>query len=280
MFLVLVACGGNNTSPLAGDGSGSAQVTSIPLAKSMGELSSVERKQLCLDFVAHQKKIAPSDDDQRKQKCAFEAAFGAVQVAGTDDAGAQAACKKSRDECIAKKEPVEKPEMNCNDEQVIAKMAECPTLTVAEMAGCVEDMGVVMKKFVSADLCSTLKAGDNNAITKVLETLQSPKCKALETKCQPAKLKPEEAAKLNVETVTALGKFSTQMCACKDKACSDAVQLALQDWSGEMQKKAPDLQPDPDSVRQANEHMAKYTECMTKLSAGAGSAKTGSGSAK
>lgn len=282
LLVLLVACGGGSSSPLAGSaGSGSgtsSELTAVAPAKTVGQLTKDERKQLCLDFVAFQKKTAASDDDQRKQTCAFEAAFTALQTPETDTAAVQAACKKSRDECIAKQAPVDKPEMDCNSEDNLAKMAECPSITVAEMTGCVQDMSAVMKKFIATDLCATIEAGKPDSLTKILDTLQSASCKALETKCKPTPPSKEEAAKLNAETVRALGEFSAKMCACKDTACAEGVQTALQAWSGEMQRKAPELQPDAESMKQAGEHMTKFADCQAKL-AGAGSDATGSGSA-
>ncbi len=64
-----------------------------------------------------------------------------------------------------------------------------------------------------------------------------------------------------------MGKFSKQMCECKDKACADKVNEDMSKWGMEMAKSAGsyDERPDPDMARRSAEIMTRYTECMTKL---------------
>lgn len=268
LIVVLAACGGGSSSPLAGE-----QITSIASTKKIGELSRADQQRLCEDFKRFQDKVAPSDDDQRKMKCTFEAAFASLQSA--DDRAAQTACRVTRDECIAKKEPVEKPQMDCTSSEVLAKMAECPELTIAEMTECVKDMGDVMKKFATVDLCGSLKANSNESISKFFDQMKSAKCEALEARCKPAK---DQAAgdKFHAEALSKVEAFQREMCACKDKACADRVNQAFKTWGTEASKSAPEAKPDPAVAKQTTELVIKYTECLTTLEVAA----EGSGSAK
>jgi hypothetical protein len=56
--------------------------------------------------------------------------------------------------------------------------------------------------------------------------------------------------------------FKTEMCACKDKACADAVQKKVTDWSNAQPKPKEGEKPKADPKMEAT--MKAYTECMMK----------------
>jgi hypothetical protein len=273
LVILVAACSGNSTSPLVGSDD---QLTSLAPAKKMSELSRAEKQRLCEDFKTFQVRRSPSEDDQRKQKCAFQAAAEATQA--TDDPAALAACKISRDECIKRKEPVEKPNMDCNSDEVLNNMAQCPAITIGDMSECVKDMAEVMKKFAAVDLCASVKAGDQKALEKVFDQIKSAKCDALEARCKPS---PADAAKLHAEALEKIESFKQKMCECKSTTCAQNVNEALQKWGGEWAAKTRDAKADDATAKKASELMVGYTECMTKVmtaDAGSGSAGSGSGS--
>lgn len=70
--------------------------------------------------------------------------------------------------------------------------------------------------------------------------------------------------------------FSSRMCACKDKACADAVNDDYTKWGTEMAKHARrddgHDKPDPKVIERMTEAATRYAECYTKLAmAAAGS---------
>ena len=102
LVLFLVACGSSSNS------GGGDKLTSIADTKTMGELTDVEKKQLCEDFKAFQKKMRPTDDEMLRMTCQAKAAMASMgDTASADDTALRASCKKELDACIAKKEAMQ-----------------------------------------------------------------------------------------------------------------------------------------------------------------------------
>jgi hypothetical protein len=261
--VILAACGGGGGSALDDKHD---KLTSLADTKKMGELSKVEKKQLCEDFKAYQKKTKPSEDETLRMACNAKAALSTMSSEAKDDAGIQAACKKERDACIAKKEKAEEKELDCASEDFLGKMGECKDLTVAEITDCVKDMSTVMKKFSTEDLCSTVKAGDKETVTRIFEKMKSSKCELLETKCQAgAGSGGQMDDKLAEEALVKVKEYSAKMCACKDKGCATQISEAMNKWGEEMAAKNPNVRPGPEMTKKLTEAATEYAACMSKL---------------
>ena len=83
------------------------------------------------------------------------------------------------------------------------------------------------------------------------------------------------------EAMAKMGEFKDQMCACKDKACADKVQDAMNKWSAENAKNAGDKQEKPDdkTMKEMQDVGTKYGECMAKAMGGGDMGGGGGGSA-
>ena len=68
------------------------------------------------------------------------------------------------------------------------------------------------------------------------------------------------------DAMAKMESFQSQMCACADKACADKVQDEMTKWAADAAKMAKPDESDPEMAKKSGEVMAKYTECMTKLS--------------
>jgi hypothetical protein len=94
----------------------------------------------------------------------------------------------------------------------------------------------------------------------------------------PAESKPVEPAKPCTTISCALPvieKYATEMCACADKTCAEAVNNRFTQWGAEMAKhsKGTDVQPTPEEVQTLTTHVTRYSECYANLSLeGTGSA--------
>ncbi len=264
IVFVLAACGSKG---------GGDKLTSLGDTKKMGELSKEEKKQLCEDFKAYQKKTKPSDEETLKMACNAKAAISTMSSPATDDVGVQAACKKELESCIAKKEKSEEKELDCSSEDFLGKMGECKEITVGEITDCVKDMASVMKKFAGEDLCSGMKAGDKDAITKIFDKMKSTRCEALETKCKGTDKAADPANagggqmddKLAEEALVKVKEYTGKMCACKDKACASEVSGAMNKWGEEMAAKNPNVKPSPAMTKKLTDAATEYAACMTKL---------------
>jgi hypothetical protein len=78
------------------------------------------------------------------------------------------------------------------------------------------------------------------------------------------------------EMLAKMTMFKDRTCACKDKACADAVQEEMTRWSTEQAKAAPNMgKVDEAAVKQMTAIMEAYTKCMTAVMiASAGSVPT------
>ena len=238
----------------------------------MGELSAEEKKQLCEDFKAYQKKVKPNEDETLRMTCLAKGVLSTAGYPAKDDADVRGACKKAADECIAKKEKMPEAELDCNSPNFIAKMSECKDLTIGEVSDCVKDMGGVMKSFAAMDHCSALKAGDADAAMKMFGKMKSPKCEAIETKCMgkagptvEPKTTGVPSEKVEKETIAGLTDFKTKMCACKDKACGETVRAEMSAWGERMAKEHTDFKPSAAATTQVTDLVNDYTNCMLKV---------------
>jgi len=68
------------------------------------------------------------------------------------------------------------------------------------------------------------------------------------------------------DAMAKMESFEKQMCECKDKACADKVQDEMTKWAADASKMAKSDESDPEMAKKSGEVMAKYTECMTKVS--------------
>jgi len=268
--VVLAACGGGGGSALDDRND---KLTSLGDTKKMGELTKEQKKQLCEDFKAYQKKTKPSDAETLKMACNAKAAISTMSSEAKDDASVQAACKKELEACIAKKEKSEEKELDCSSEDFLGKMGECKELTVGEISDCVQDMSSVMKKFATEDLCSGMKAGDQDAITRIFDKMKSTRCEALETKCKGSDTAgPTNAGgggqmddKVAEEALAKVKEYTVKMCACKDKACATDVSGAMNKWGEDMAAKNPNVKPSPAMTKKLTDAATEYAACMTKL---------------
>ncbi len=271
LVLFLVACGSSSNS------GGGDKLTSLPDTKTMGELTDVEKKQLCEDFKAFQKKMRPTDDEMLRMTCQAKAAMASMgDTTSTDNAALHASCKKELDACIAKKEPMQEPELDCSNPQFLGKMSECKQVTIAEMTDCVRDMAGVMKKMAGEDLCAGVKVGDKTAVMKIFDKLKSEKCEKLEAKCgagSGAAIDRPADPKLEAETITAVTGFKDQMCKCADQACAEKVRAEFTTWGEQMQAKHAAFQPSAEATSKVTALINDYTNCMLKI---AGPPTTGS----
>lgn len=288
LLIPLVACGGGGDAAKSGE-----QLTTLADTRTMGDLTQVEKKQLCEDFKAYQQKVKPTEDETLKMMCQAKAAMSTMSLApGKDEAAIRGACKKEYDACVAKKEKSEEPQLDCNSSEFLGQMSACKQLTIGEITECVKDMAGVMKKMATEDLCATLTvSADANAAQKIFDKMKSPKCEVLETKCAPPTASPADAAKVEKQTIASLTDFKTRMCACKDKGCAETIRNEMNAWGEKMARESPNFQPSPATTQQVTALVNDYTNCMLKVAAddpkpspagsGSGSAKAaGSGSAK
>lgn len=66
--------------------------------------------------------------------------------------------------------------------------------------------------------------------------------------------------------LTQYARFADETCACKDKACSDAVQDRMTKWAQEMARHPDfrDEKPDEETIKRATKIAERYTACLTK----------------
>jgi len=277
VLIFLVACGSS------GGSGGSDKLSAIPETKTMGDLTDIEKKQLCEDFKAYQKTTKPSGDETLRMTCQAKAAMSMMSNDAKDDAALRGACKKQLDDCIAKKEQMAEPELDCANPEFLGKMSECKQLTIGEITECVKDMAGLVKKLASDDLCAAMSATDKMAVMKIFDKLKSPKCEALEAKCsKPAAATGGPASeKLEKDTIAAIAGFKAKMCGCADKACAEVVRADMTTWGEKMAQEHSNFQPSPAASTQITGLVNDYTNCMLKI-AGEGSSDSdaGSGSAK
>lgn len=238
----------------------------------MGELSTDEKKQLCEDFKAYQKKMKPSDAETLQMTCQAKSAVSMMNNEAKDDASLRAACKKELESCVAKKEKMPEPELDCSSPEFLGKMGECKQITVGEIGECVKDMAGVMKRLVTEDLCGGLTVADKTAVMKIFDKLKSDKCEALEARCKGTagpNVQPNTTgtpnAKLEQETIASLTEFKQRMCACKDQACGETVRAEMSSWGERMAKQHTDFKPSDSASNQVKELVNDYTNCMLKV---------------
>ena len=85
-------------------------------------------------------------------------------------------------------------------------------------------------------------------------------------KAEPTKQNPDDCNNIAC-AIAILDDFTKQMCACKDKACADAVNDKLQAWGNAMSNK-PDLdnaKPTDEQAQQASDIIQRYSACMVNM---------------
>jgi len=70
------------------------------------------------------------------------------------------------------------------------------------------------------------------------------------------------------ESLAKMEGFANEMCACKDKACGDAVQQKMTKWQEEMAKSSAGKEAektDPETTKRFTDASTKMSDCFTKL---------------
>ena len=62
-----------------------------------------------------------------------------------------------------------------------------------------------------------------------------------------------------------LAEFKDQICACKDKACADAVMKGMMEWGEEFEKTHAGLKPTAEQEARADAISSEMTPCMQRL---------------
>ena len=72
---------------------------------------------------------------------------------------------------------------------------------------------------------------------------------------------PEERGVI-AEVMAKLEQFTDDMCACKDRACTDALTQELTRWSAEMGRAHPDLKPSETEMEEVMRVSERLSKCM------------------
>ncbi|MEJ7603260.1 MAG: hypothetical protein WKG01_35560 [Kofleriaceae bacterium] len=79
--------------------------------------------------------------------------------------------------------------------------------------------------------------------------------------------------KLMAGVFTELERFRSQMCACKDKPCSENINGEFMKWAQDLETKfGPDFKPDDKDQERLGKLVMEYSECYSKLAASEASA--------
>jgi hypothetical protein len=171
---LVVGCGGSNSS----DG-GSSFSSSVPGSATIGSLSDSDKQKLCNDLAAY---VSSSTfkSGEVKASCSFAGVVGAALATDQTDAGVQAACKKSYDDCAAQ----------ITSAPVDASMCMPPgatcTATVSELTACL-NADVAAFNSIDVPSCASLTVASLNNMTtdpgSTSQPMQPAACATFQMKC-------------------------------------------------------------------------------------------------
>jgi hypothetical protein len=82
---------------------------------------------------------------------------------------------------------------------------------------------------------------------------------------EPKQETPPPASDPGDAALAKLAEFKDQICACKDKACADAVMKGMMEWGEEFERTHSNLKPTKEQEARADAISSEMTPCMQRL---------------